>query len=78
MLFIVSGSVRINDQSIVANTLAVLSADDRVSVSADEDSQCFLIAATKLHEPIVRHGPFVMNTQEEIIQAVTDFQAGRF
>ncbi|NCY12737.1 MAG: quercetin 2,3-dioxygenase, partial [Burkholderiaceae bacterium] len=33
--------------------------------------------AKPLHEPIVQHGPFVMNTQEEIMQAITDYQQNR-
>jgi redox-sensitive bicupin YhaK (pirin superfamily) len=78
LLFVISGGVLINAQRIESNVLAVLSAEETVVVSAEEDSQCFLIAAAKINEPIVRHGPFVMNTQEEIIQAVTDFQMGRF
>ena len=78
LLFVVSGKVRVGDQYIEQNILAVLSTGEVVQVSAEENSQCFLIAAAKLNEPIVRHGPFVMNTQEEIRQAVTDFHSGCF
>ena len=36
-----------------------------------------MLAGQPLHEPVVRYGPFVMNTKQEIIDAVEDFQAGR-
>ena len=41
-------------------------------------SQLLLLAAKPLKEPIARYGPFVMNTQEEILQAVKDFRSGQF
>ena len=41
-------------------------------------SRLILVAGKPLREPVARHGPFVMNTQEEIAQAVQDFRAGRF
>lgn len=78
LLFVVSGSVLIAGKAIKAGVLAVLSADQELSINAAQDSQCLLIAAKKLHEPIVRHGPFVMNTQEEVMQAVVDFRSGQF
>jgi redox-sensitive bicupin YhaK (pirin superfamily) len=37
-----------------------------------------VIAGRPLGEPVVHHGPFVMNTREEILRAIEDFQAGRF
>jgi quercetin 2,3-dioxygenase len=37
-----------------------------------------LLAAKPLREPVVQHGPFVMNTREEIEQALTDYRSGRF
>jgi redox-sensitive bicupin YhaK (pirin superfamily) len=45
---------------------------------ANEDMSFILVAAQPLNEPVARHGPFVMNSREEIQQAFADYQAGRF
>jgi redox-sensitive bicupin YhaK (pirin superfamily) len=56
----------------------VLGPGERVTVVADEQTRLLLVAGRPLHEPVARYGPFVMNTQQEIRQAITDFQSGRF
>jgi redox-sensitive bicupin YhaK (pirin superfamily) len=57
----------------------LLSAGDRVSiVAADKGARVLLLAAKPLGEPVVQYGPFVMNTREEIEQAIADYQAGEF
>ncbi|KTC91506.1 pirin family protein [Fluoribacter dumoffii] len=78
ILFVVSGTVRIGEQLVQHETLAKLGAGDVLQLKSETASQCILIAAARIHEPITRHGPFVMNTQEEIIQAMDDFRSGRF
>jgi redox-sensitive bicupin YhaK (pirin superfamily) len=47
-----------------------------VTISATEDARLILVAGKPLNEPIVQYGPFVMNTQEEIHQALDDFRSG--
>ena len=59
--------------AILANTAG----SDGVVLSATEDAKALLIAGRPLNEPIAQYGPFVMNTHEEIFQAVEDFRAGR-
>ena len=55
----------------------VLSDGDRVELKAGDDgARVILLAGRPLHEPIVQYGPFVMNTREEIEQAVHDYQSG--
>jgi redox-sensitive bicupin YhaK (pirin superfamily) len=55
----------------------VLSAGDRVEVAAGaDDARFILLAARPLGEPVVQYGPFVMNTREEIEQAIRDYQNG--
>ena len=50
----------------------------RALLQADEPLHALVLAGAPLHEPIVQHGPFVMNTAGEIEQAVRDFASGRF
>ena len=57
----------------------VLSRGDRFrAVAGDAGARFLLLAAKPIGEPIVQYGPFVMNTREEIEQALQDFQSGRF
>jgi len=59
--------------------LALLGSGESVKCSADERGARFLlVAGEKIDEPIKRHGPFVMNTEEEIKNAILDFNSGRF
>ncbi len=49
-----------------------------VQLEANVDATVLVLAGEPIDEPIVGHGPFVMNTQEEIAQAMEDFNSGRF
>ena len=60
-----------------AQSAGVLSAGDRLRVTAkSESAQFIVVAGMPLNEPIVQRGPFVMNTREEIEQAIYDYQNG--
>jgi quercetin 2,3-dioxygenase len=63
-------------REITAGQAAVLSPGERVTVTTGAEARFLLIAGRPLGEPIARYGPFVMNTREEILQAVQDFQRG--
>jgi redox-sensitive bicupin YhaK (pirin superfamily) len=64
---------------IINFILALEQSGDQVEVTSGEAPVRFLLAAAKpLNEKIARYGPFVMNTQEEIMQAFKDYQSGKF
>jgi redox-sensitive bicupin YhaK (pirin superfamily) len=50
----------------------------RLDLAAGGDTHLLVLGGEPLSEPIVQHGPFVMNTCEDIRQAILDFEAGRF
>jgi redox-sensitive bicupin YhaK (pirin superfamily) len=59
--------------------LAVLGEGERIQIAADGGpARVLLIAGRPLREPVAKYGPFVMNTQQEIQQAIADLRAGRF
>jgi len=68
-----TGSTRI----LESHSAGVLTAGERVEVAAGPEGARFLLLAGRpLREPVVQYGPFVMNTRQEIEQAVRDFQSG--
>ncbi len=79
-LAVLHGSVTLNGGTAVGVAqLAVLdSAGQGVAVEADNDAVVLLLSGEPIDEPIVGYGPFVMNSQEEIAQAIADFNNGRF
>ena len=80
-LYVYEGTVTIGDTRVGPRAMAVLSSDgqaDGVSVAADGDARALLIAGRPLGEPIAQWGPFVMNTREEIEQALEEYRAGHF
>ncbi|GMV60552.1 MAG: short-chain dehydrogenase [Betaproteobacteria bacterium] len=75
------GALRIGEhaQAIRAVALAALGDGDAVVLTAtDAPARALLIGGRPLREPVAWYGPFVMNTEREIVQAMHDFQAGRF
>jgi redox-sensitive bicupin YhaK (pirin superfamily) len=83
-IYVFDGCARVGEGAAAAQVnrgdLAVLTPGDAIVVAAEpeSDTRMLLVAARKLGEPIVRHGPFVMNTEAEIKEAIEDFRAGRF
>jgi quercetin 2,3-dioxygenase len=77
--YVYEGAAGFGDQKVEAGHLAVFGPGDGLEASAEGGPARFLLlAAQPLGEPIARLGPFVMNTREELAQAVHDFQSGSF
>jgi len=74
--YVYEGSVEVGDVSVPAGTLAYLGDGEVLHLSADSASGLLLFGGRAIDEPVVHHGPFVMNTKEEIMQAVRDYQGG--
>jgi quercetin 2,3-dioxygenase len=79
-VYVYRGEVTVAGQRVPAQRMALLANDpasDGVSIEANRDAKALLIAGRPLNEPIAQYGPFVMNTKEEIYQALADFRDGR-
>ncbi|HMG49873.1 MAG TPA: pirin family protein [Inquilinus sp.] len=73
------GAAEIGGEVLERGTLGVLGAGDGVRAAAKAGPARFLIVAGKpLREPVAKYGPFVMNTEAQIAEAIEDFRAGRF
>lgn len=75
-VYVLSGQVQISDGAVHEGQLAVLGPGDELTLSGEIDAEVLLLAGTPLGEPVARYGPFVMNTRQELIQAMEDYQAG--
>ena len=78
-VYVYRGDADVAGTPVPAQRMALLANDgDGVSLHARADSRALLIAGEPLREPIAQYGPFVMNTHDEIVQAVHDYQSGAF
>ncbi len=79
-IFVIEGELSLGDtkQTLGTCQLGILSEGDEILARASGDSRFLLVAARPLHEAVVRGGPFVMNTEAEVLQAYEDFQKNSF
>ena len=80
-IYVYRGSAVIGETRVNSQRMGILSNNDgadSVSILAEGDTRLILVAGKPLNEAIVQYGPFVMNTQQEINQALDDFRQGRF
>ena len=80
-LIVVEGEIRINDAEEhvpVDHFVLFENEGETLHIEATEYSKILILSGEPIREPIASHGPFVMNTRQEIMQAFYDFEAGKF
>jgi redox-sensitive bicupin YhaK (pirin superfamily) len=78
LLYVINGAITINGEAAETHQLIQLSQEGTdLHIEATADSQLIYCYGQPFNEPIVAHGPFVMNTQQEIVEAIQDYQAGK-
>ena len=77
--YVVKGDLEVNNQKVESRQLVEFNNDQKeLIINANSDAIIILGHAQPLKEKVVAHGPFVMNSQQEIIQAFNDYQLGKF
>jgi len=79
-LVVLRGTVLVNGDTVAREAQLVVldKADRHMAIEANSDAVVLLLSGEPIDEPIVGYGPFVMNSQEDITQAISDFNSGRF
>jgi redox-sensitive bicupin YhaK (pirin superfamily) len=78
-VFVLHGDIVVNGSQPVREVEMALFAQkgERVLLEARQDATMLIMSGEPIREPIARYGPFVMNTRDELMQAMQDYQAGR-
>ena len=77
-VYVAAGSVQVGSRTLGEGDLGLLGPGDALALASDEGADVFVLGGPPLDAPLRRYGPFVMNTDAELDDAVRDFQAGRF
>jgi hypothetical protein len=80
LVLVIEGQIQLgpNAELVRSGELVILSQGDQVSWQSPSPSRCLLIAGQAIKQPVARGGPFVMNTQAELMQAFQDYRNGCF
>jgi redox-sensitive bicupin YhaK (pirin superfamily) len=78
-ILVVNGSVEVNGEKAPEHSFVLFGNEgENITVKATADSVLLLLSGEPINEPVASYGPFVMNTQEEIYEAMLEFQSGKF
>ncbi|WP_046875848.1 pirin family protein [Vibrio diabolicus] len=78
MLYVYKGRIQVKDREINQGEMAILSKGEWVELQAEKESGALIFIGEPINEPVVHYGPFVMNSMEEIEQAIQDYNSGLF
>lgn len=79
LIYVIKGRVCINQESIASYNLVVFEqTGEEIILTAEEDAQILFLSAEPITEPVAAKDNFVMNTQEEVAQAIADYNSGIF
>jgi quercetin 2,3-dioxygenase len=78
-MLVMEGEVTLNGKPASKHDFALFANEgEQVRVEASSDAQLLVLSGEPIHEPVVSYGPFVMNTEQEIVQAFEDYRSGKF
>jgi len=78
-VLMINGNVQVNDTPVAEHSFVLFGNEGQdIVIKANEGAVVLLLSGEPINEPIASYGPFVMNTQLEIYEAIEDFQAGKF
>ncbi len=78
MIYVYKGRIQVKDREINQGEMAILSKGEWVELQAEKKSGALIFIGEPINEPVVHYGPFVMNSMEEIEQAIQDYNSGLF
>lgn len=79
-VLVLNGTIHVNDHEIAraGDILVFETTGDTITVQTNNDTHLLLLSGEPIDEPVAAYGPFVMNTQKEIMDAINDYNAGKF
>lgn len=78
-LLVIEGSIEIDGEVVPTDHLALMANDgENFEITATENAVILILSGEPIDEPIASHGPFVMNTRQELVEAFNDFNSGKF
>jgi redox-sensitive bicupin YhaK (pirin superfamily) len=78
-LLVINGNVEVNGEQAKEHSFILFKNDgEEIAIKADTDSVVLVLSGEPINEPIASYGPFVMNTQQEIMEAIQEFQSGKY